>query len=794
MACAELNRKLEALASVAPEIHIVFDGVPPISKQTELDSRHLERVVRDELAARNLAEGRPLDVPDDLIKSASDGLGGVYEAFEERYLDRRSRLDDSRPFVTLHRPVHEGDPECARVAIACNGLVVANDTDYVILNTPHGVLFLNHEDIHFSQGRLSGLRASQDLLVAGVNKLLAGMPRGVSQPRRFAREDLPLFAALGACDQTKHFEDQLKEMTNAVWPCKHGLNCSHKDTCWRSHDPRLLQLYGCPKGNCEGGCGLSHTRGDRSLLQCHFVEMGGHCGHYNCFFSPRPQETARTAYHIVQGAQQSARSPEAEDNRRRSQAIAKFALCALLCLRPQQQVSLELKTAVEAARVAYDLDHMDDGEIVLHRLWRSHPSVWNTETGAPSRGACSELMSWEDSQWLTPWHPERDPDLPSDINLVVRDLNHLAVRGRLFWNAHLAPSEWSPLARPDIHLHGIHAYRWTRARAEDDDDLLEIPDPDTAHRCDWMPSLTPEQEAQRPLLGHVAQSDRIAGILGAAGMSSPQAKTFATRLAKWTVESHDVLFGPLGTEPPEELVVALWIMRQNWGLSPAELAVFAELIVCGDRDNVVNSQFGPDRKVHTSPWHDGCEHVGVDRQPCSTPVTDYGTAAWKRRQDLVAQWRAAVDAVGSANSALDHPLLEGDNATEDSAMLHVMLARGGARVRCGNPVHRQVMDQLVALMSPRQDSPIPAPADGGDGSAAPKARAVAPAAATSSFAMFGSIPSARAERRRTKLSQISQSLAGKVEARAALVTRIREQEAAETPVIEPVWTVEVPMP
>lgn len=488
LACAELNRRLDALASIAPEIHIVFDGVPPVSKQTELDKRRDERMESDEAMAQMLAEGRgaALSRREAMsgCKAGSEGLGGVYEAFEERHRTRMSRTDPSQPFVTLHRPIQEGDPECARVAIACNGLILANDADFAILDSPRGFLVINHSTFHISHGRLAGLRASPQQLVAGLNTLLANLP-GARYPT-FRSTDLPLFAALGGCDQTKGWYDtELRRLLYRAWPCKHGDACRYKDTCWQSHDPAILAGYGCFSVRCRGECGMAHTRVARQRLLCYDVEQGMQCRHYSCHFNTRDRRTADATYHILQGSQQRGKSAA----KKKSVAVAKAALLASICTRNPPVFDGDLGRAVTDARDAYDLDFVGEHETIIRTLWQSHPDVWSLTRGCPRRSACSELMSWESNQHLTPYHPERDPRLPTNVNTIVQNINELAVRVSFFWNARLPPSRWSTLARPDLHLHKNHAFVWRNARRADPPLVMAIDDVAAAHQCAWLPSV-----------------------------------------------------------------------------------------------------------------------------------------------------------------------------------------------------------------------------------------------------------------------------------------------------------------
>lgn len=292
MACAELNRRLEALATVAPEIHIVMDGIPPTSKQDELDQRDANHLDNADAAAVALADGRVDDISDDMSKGVSDGLNAVYDAFVERYAHKRSRVPGAAPdrlYVQMHRPAGEGDPACARVAHNCDGLILAADTDFAVLDSPRGYLMIDSAFATFAPSKITGRVASPNQLVDGLNTLLADLPGAGS----IAKERLPLFAALCGCDQTKKFHSELKCMRNKITPCKRGLQCPYAaTTCRWSHDPSVLRGYGCTDARCDQTCGMSHGTIARRKLLCHRYMRDGECPHWSCLFSASLRTTA----------------------------------------------------------------------------------------------------------------------------------------------------------------------------------------------------------------------------------------------------------------------------------------------------------------------------------------------------------------------------------------------------------------------------------------------------------------------------------------------------------------------
>jgi hypothetical protein len=493
VACAELNRQLAVLATVAPEIHIVKDGIPPASKKDELDARDAHRMDRGDATAAALATGRVNDIPDDMVKGVSDGLDEVYEAFVERHMHERSRVPGAspdRPYVQWHRPVGEGDPECARVARTCDGLILAADTDFAVFDSPRGYLMLDSVSTRFAPGKITGRVASPDQLVDGLNTLLYDLPGAVA----ITKERLPLFAALCGCDQTKSDEIylELRQMRNKVTPCKWGMQCEKRATCKRSHSLSVLRGYGCTDFRCNDPavCGMSHGAIARRKILCHKYATEGKCPHRNCCFSASPRATVNTAYHVVQGSQM---SKQQNPTHHKSTLIAKFALSALLAARvvTVDDDHSDLLSSILAGVRAYDLEATAEDERVLSELRRSHGDVvWCRRRNGPRRGNCRMLMQWSDRLYATPCHPERSDQLPQSVNEAVAWLRELAVRVNLCWSARLPPAEWPSEARPDQGPDGIEQqFTWKPARSNEDSQLLQLSDLDTAHRCDWMPEV-----------------------------------------------------------------------------------------------------------------------------------------------------------------------------------------------------------------------------------------------------------------------------------------------------------------
>eukprot|EP00037_Helgoeca_nana_P022487 m.229915 g.229915 ORF g.229915 m.229915 type:complete len:926 (+) comp26012_c0_seq4:2418-5195(+) len=751
LVAAELNRRLDALASVAPEIHIVVDGVAPTSKQTELEARLNRRADSEETMRKHLAAGHPDQVKSDHAKRVRKIAGAVLGAFVERHRGAKSRARPDRPFVTEHRPIGEGDPMCAHVAVECGGVILANDSDFAVLNTPLGYLMLDHWSMRFATGELSGIRASPDQLLKGLNVLLAGLPSRIPGGQRLQmhRKDLPQFAALMGCDQTQKHREELRAFFRRRSPCSRGLLCG-RSGCKYSHDQMLLARYPCNFGMCTGGCGLSHDHELRQQLFCHVVANGERCPHRACYFSTRPPRRRDTVYHLLQ------RGKKGSPGYAERGLIARAALVAAWCADNGPAAPLaKLTDAVAAAMAAYNLADPGDADARVRELWRSHPQVWSSGRGGPRCSLCSVLTTWtSDQQHQTPPNPRRAPWLPADINEVSGSLMELATRVELFWSAELPPDEWHALARPDLVDGGSAELVWRPPVTTAEPYIIPVADAATAHRCDWMPDLTAAQEADRPLLKHVKRPARTQAVLLAAGIRAEQCGGFAAHLAGWTAEAADMGI----SEPPEELVVALWTLRQNWKLTSAELAAVAEIVVCTDADRVIRSAFVPksDTVVGTSCWREECCRPAADRAPCTAAPTDFGSEAWLRREDIAAAWTALVEDVKKANRALGLPLIGGAEPPHtDGAVVHTVLARACAAqwAPCTHARHATLTRRLVALVAKVAWSrpATAAAADGADGAAAPRSPPAArPSSAFSAAIDFRGRSNSSAQARRSE--------------------------------------------
>ena len=254
---------------------------------------------------------------------------------------------------------------------------------------------------------------------------------------------------------------------------------------------------------------------------------------------------------------------------------------------------------------------------------------------------------------------------------------------------------------------------------------------------------------------------------------------FRARLADWAVTVHNTVFAALHVEPPEVLALALWVLWTSWDLTFDELHVFAELIVCRDGPSIHSAVFEPGdtATVATTGWHRDCIHEPAEERVCSAAPDDIGSDAYKRRADLVAQWKAAVLAVNDANGALGKPLMECDSAAayRDGAVIHSMLALERDRVGCRCKEHQAAIKQLITLVTTKTPlSPAPSPEpqrDGGDTSV----NCDTPAGAKSCDYGFmtSGISSKRATQRRTKFAKERQRLAAAVQERVDLVRRLR---------------------
>lgn len=295
--------------------------------------------------------------------------------------------------------------------------------------------------------------------------------------------------------------------------------------------------------------------------------------------------------------------------------------------------------------------------------------------------------------------------------------------------------------------------------------------------------LTKEQEAKRPLLQHTSYQDRAMAIVLAAGMSTPDGERFMARISDWAVTSHKMVFGALNVEPPEILAVALRVMWLNClDLTIDELSVFAELVVCRDGPSLHSAVFEPDNSavVATTGWHPRCVHDRSEERVCCAAPDDFGSDTYKRRADLVAQWKAAVQAVNDANRALHKPLMECDStaAYRDGAVIHSMLALGRSRVGCKCKEHQAVMQQLVAVVKSKLSlSPAPSPKPSCDGGDRPVSSDATPSCGYDF--MRSDIPSQSASQRREKAARERRRLAAAVKERADLVRRLRSDSPSE---------------
>eukprot|EP00036_Acanthoecidae_sp_10tr_P010398 CAMPEP_0182920016 /NCGR_PEP_ID=MMETSP0105_2-20130417/3153_1 /TAXON_ID=81532 ORGANISM="Acanthoeca-like sp., Strain 10tr" /NCGR_SAMPLE_ID=MMETSP0105_2 /ASSEMBLY_ACC=CAM_ASM_000205 /LENGTH=863 /DNA_ID=CAMNT_0025057331 /DNA_START=31 /DNA_END=2622 /DNA_ORIENTATION=- len=778
--CAEANRCLDILAKCTKKIIIVKDGVAPMAKAAEKARRRQDREAAADVLGAVICHG-PVDKLDAIHPSGhvrwlhewgeecgnweahpdgclcQDGVwcprelcdvkvhttrtGSMWSRFRS-HCDQLRAEGKSAPEVLIKNADTEGDDWVARYANEFDGLILSNDTDMAIFDTPHGYLDLRSTTFN-DNGTVVGTVHHPRDVAAALSQISKALPTGSGAP--FELEHLPTFAALAGNDITKTlFNGRMQQEASAnELPCVHVMKrgrCAPRDgkMCYDCHDVAMIKAhYPC--------------YWDASNKSCRIRDKPYHCAHDRMSCATLADGNKPLMWHLVVG--RTDRSTAQGDAMR----IGRFAVIADIAASKGQRGG-KLEKLLHKWR-AYDREH---STAVVHRLneavdfynlaaeaferrnaclaavRQSHSdTVWDSRKKKPHCDEVTRLVTRVEN--LDAYKSDSAADFPTSVYASTAKLRLTQYQIDFFWNASEPMLKWDK-----EYLHHETDPATPQLETPDDweafdegPDFNELPDTVTVYEqgviCrpvvvkatgGALPMLTAEQMTVRPWIQHLSKAEARSVLLRASSLPQEEHYEIVKKIEDWTAAGRDVFESQYPHTAPQLQVVALRMVTITFpDITDDELLAIATLIVCACDDNlyacrqVAALADGPPQFTQSC-WRQGCtlpSPESVDTSDCCTPT-------YRRRQYIVdlfdevsselgylngrlealcstaadggdgpvpvaageAAAGAAAALVGASRDRLEEPFSEGCSRlyTDELSLHAVLLMEGGAKCSC----------------------------------------------------------------------------------------------------------------